>query len=133
MVKYRKSKLKNIVKYNLLGLFVFHVTILWLTDFRITHKFPLKIWKLSKELLNFKTKTLPFPLPNGVVNIGQDAQWNGLFYGWPISGNAPLQNMQAKKVSEPTFLHQIKRCFGILFGLSAQVNVWDKYQFEWES
>ena len=32
--KYRKSKLKNIVKYNLLGLFVFHVTILWLTDFR---------------------------------------------------------------------------------------------------
>ena len=32
--KYRKSKLKNIVKYDLLGLFVFHVTILWLTDFR---------------------------------------------------------------------------------------------------
>jgi hypothetical protein len=31
--------------------------------------------------------------------------------------------MQAKKVSEPTFLHQIKRCFGILFGLSAQVNL----------
>jgi hypothetical protein len=30
--------------------------------------------------------------------------------------------MQAKKVSEPTLLHQIKRCFGILFGLSAQVN-----------
>jgi len=29
-----KSKLKNIVKYNLLDLFVFHVTILWLTDFR---------------------------------------------------------------------------------------------------
>ena len=29
-----KSKLKNIVKYNLLGLLVFHVTILWLTDFR---------------------------------------------------------------------------------------------------
>jgi hypothetical protein len=29
--------------------------------------------------------------------------------------------MQTKKVSEPTFLHQIKRCFGILFGLSAQV------------
>jgi hypothetical protein len=37
---------------------------------------PTKIWKLSKELLNFKTKTIPFPLPNGVVNIGQDAQWN---------------------------------------------------------
>jgi hypothetical protein len=34
MVKYRKSKFKNIVKYNLLGLFVLHVTILWLTDFR---------------------------------------------------------------------------------------------------
>jgi hypothetical protein len=34
------------------------------------------IRKLSKELLNFKTKTMPFPLPNGVVNIGQDAQWN---------------------------------------------------------
>ena len=32
--KYGKSKLKNIVKYNLLGLLVFHVTILWLTDFR---------------------------------------------------------------------------------------------------
>jgi hypothetical protein len=28
-----------------------------------------------------------------------------------------------KKVSEPTFLHQIKWCFGILFGLSAQVNM----------
>ena len=38
--------------------------------------FPLKIWKLSKELLNFKTKTMQFPLPNWVVNIGQDAQWN---------------------------------------------------------
>jgi hypothetical protein len=25
---------KNIVKYNLLGLLVFHMTILWLTDFR---------------------------------------------------------------------------------------------------
>jgi len=32
--KYGKSKLKNIVKYNLLGLLVFHLTILWLTDFR---------------------------------------------------------------------------------------------------
>jgi hypothetical protein len=31
--------------------------------------------------------------------------------------------MQTKKVSEPTFLHQIKRRFGILFGLSAQVNM----------
>ena len=31
---------------------------------------------MSKELLNFKTKTMPYPLPNGVVNIGQDAQWN---------------------------------------------------------
>ena len=30
---------------------------------------------------------------------------------------------QTKKVSEPTFLHQIKRCFGILFGLSTQVNM----------
>jgi hypothetical protein len=30
----------------------------------------------AKELLNFKTKTMPFPLPNGVVNIGQDVQWN---------------------------------------------------------
>jgi hypothetical protein len=29
--------------------------------------------------------------------------------------------MQTKKVSELTFLHQIKQCFGILFGLSAQV------------
>ena len=34
MGKYGKSKLKNIVKYNFLGLLVFHVTILWLTDFR---------------------------------------------------------------------------------------------------
>ena len=34
MGKYGKSKLKNIVKYNLLGLLVFHVTIIWLTDFR---------------------------------------------------------------------------------------------------
>ena len=31
--------------------------------------------------------------------------------------------MQTKKVSEPTFLHRIKRCFGILFGLSAQVSM----------
>jgi hypothetical protein len=31
--------------------------------------------------------------------------------------------MQTKKVSEPSFLHQIKRCFGILFGLSAQVSM----------
>jgi hypothetical protein len=29
---------------------------------------------LFKELLNFKTKTIPLPLPNRVVNIGQDAQ-----------------------------------------------------------
>jgi len=34
MGKYGKIKLKNIVKYNLLGLLVFHVTILWLTDLR---------------------------------------------------------------------------------------------------
>jgi hypothetical protein len=34
MRKYGKSKLKKIVKYNLLGLLVFHMTILWLTDFR---------------------------------------------------------------------------------------------------
>jgi hypothetical protein len=33
------------------------------------------------------------------------------------------KQMQTKKVSEPTFLHQIKRCFGILFGLSARVNM----------
>jgi hypothetical protein len=31
--------------------------------------------------------------------------------------------MQTKNVSEPTFLHQIKRSFGILFGLSAQVSI----------
>jgi len=31
--------------------------------------------------------------------------------------------MQTKKVSELTFLHRIKQCFGILFGLSAQVNM----------
>ena len=30
----------------------------------------------AKELLNFKTKTIQLPLPNRVVNIGQDAQWN---------------------------------------------------------
>jgi hypothetical protein len=36
---------------------------------------------------------------------------------------APLQIMQTKKVSEPTFLHQMERCFGILFGLSAQVSM----------
>jgi hypothetical protein len=30
---------------------------------------------LSKELLNFKTKTIQL-LFNRVVNIGQDAQWN---------------------------------------------------------
>jgi hypothetical protein len=34
MGKYRKSKLKDIETYNLLGLLVFHMTILWLTDFR---------------------------------------------------------------------------------------------------
>ena len=39
-------------------------------------QFPAKNRKLSQELLNFKTKTMPFPLPNWVVNIGQDAQWN---------------------------------------------------------
>jgi hypothetical protein len=61
------------VKCNLLGLLVFHVTILWLTDFR------------SRDL------------------------------------GAITKPMQIKKVSEPTFLHQIMRCFGILFGLSAQV------------
>jgi hypothetical protein len=66
MGEYRKSKLKNIVKYNLLGLFVFHLTILWLTDFR------------QRDL------------------------------------GAITKHMQTKKVSEPTFLHQIKRCFGIL-------------------
>jgi hypothetical protein len=32
--KYEKSKLKNIVKYNLLSPLVFHVTILLLTGFR---------------------------------------------------------------------------------------------------
>jgi hypothetical protein len=31
--------------------------------------------------------------------------------------------METKKVSEPPFLHQIKRCFGILFGLSGQLNM----------
>jgi hypothetical protein len=36
---------------------------------------------------------------------------------------AITKHMQTKKVSYPTFLHQIKRCFGILFGLSAQVNM----------
>ena len=30
----------------------------------------------AKELLNFKTKTIQLPLPNRVVNIGQDAPWN---------------------------------------------------------
>ena len=75
MGKYGKSKLKNNVKYSLLGLLVFHVTILWLTDF-------------SYRDLGAITKP-----------------------------------MQTKKVSEPTFLHQIKQCFGILFGLSAQVNM----------
>ena len=34
MGKFGKSKFKNIVKYNLLGLLVFHMTILWLTDIR---------------------------------------------------------------------------------------------------
>jgi hypothetical protein len=52
----------------------FHV--IYIKILFITHKYPLKIWKLSKELLNFKTKTMPFPLPNGIVNIGQDVQWN---------------------------------------------------------
>ena len=73
--KYGKSKLKNIVNYNLLGLLVFHMTTLWLTDFR-------------QQDLGAITKL-----------------------------------MQAEKVSEPIFLHRIKRCFGILFGLSAQVNM----------
>jgi hypothetical protein len=36
---------------------------------------------------------------------------------------AITKHMQTKKVSEPTYLHQIKRCFGILFGSSAQVNM----------
>jgi hypothetical protein len=42
----------------------------------IPHNFPLKIRKLSRELLNFKTKTIQLPLPNRIINIGQDAQWN---------------------------------------------------------
>jgi hypothetical protein len=32
---------------------------------------------------------------------------------------AITKHMQTKQVSEPTFLHQIKQCFGILFGFSA--------------
>ena len=36
---------------------------------------------------------------------------------------AITKHMQTNKDSEPTFLHQIKRCFGILFGLSAKVNM----------
>jgi hypothetical protein len=32
--KYRKANKKNIVIYNLLGLLMFHMTTLWLTDFR---------------------------------------------------------------------------------------------------
>jgi hypothetical protein len=36
---------------------------------------------------------------------------------------AITKHIQTKKVSEQTFLYQIKRCFGILFGLSAQVNM----------
>ena len=31
---------------------------------------------MSKELLNFKMKTIQLLWPNRVVNIGQDAQWN---------------------------------------------------------
>jgi hypothetical protein len=42
----------------------------------IPHNFLLKIWKLSKELPNFKTKTIQLLLPYRVVNIGQDVQWN---------------------------------------------------------
>ena len=30
----------------------------------------------AKELLNFKTKTIQLLLPNRVVNIGPDVQWN---------------------------------------------------------
>jgi hypothetical protein len=70
MGKYGKDKLKNIVKSNLRDLLVFHVTILWLTDFRYR-------------------------------DLG-----------------AITKPMQTQKVSEPTFLHQIQRCFGILFDLS---------------
>jgi hypothetical protein len=50
--------------------------------------------------------------------------FNLLFPYFPIfSLNCVWKPMQTKKVSEQTFLHQIKRCFGILFGLSAQVNM----------
>ena len=38
-----------------------------------------------------------------------------------VDMSAITKPIQTKKVSEPTFLHQIKRCFGILFGLSVQV------------
>ena len=31
--------------------------------------------------------------------------------------------MQIKNVSETTFLHRIKLCFGMVFGLSAAVNM----------
>jgi hypothetical protein len=41
---------------------------------------------------------------------------------------AITKHMKTKKVNEPTFPHQIKRCFVILFGLSAQVDM--AYIFE---
>jgi len=47
---------------------------------------------------------------------------NFKLFVFPIFG-AITKPMQIKKVSELTFLHRIKRCFGILFGLSAQVSM----------
>jgi hypothetical protein len=46
----------------------FHV--IYIKSYLFPHKFPLKIWKLLKELLNFKMETIQLPLPNRVVNIG---------------------------------------------------------------
>jgi hypothetical protein len=57
----------SVFMYNCIHLYVIYIK---------SYLFPLKIWKLSKKLLNFKTKIVKLPLPNRVVNIGQDAQWN---------------------------------------------------------
>jgi hypothetical protein len=52
MRKYRKNILKNIVKYNLLGLFVFYVTILWQTRGYIN------IAKLQNKKKNYIRSTI---------------------------------------------------------------------------
>ena len=55
----------SVFMYNFIHFHVLYI-------FFVVYIFPPEIWKFSKELLNFKTKTIQLPWPNRVVNIGKD-------------------------------------------------------------